>query len=463
MQYSISLDWFQLYCHCDLSFRTDVGNRVLGPRAAANGRNPYYTIHDPEEFHSIYRSSFTIKLNGFPICHIHFRPKSSALDPHSCAVKVANRLLYSSTWSFHLFNVIDALGWEVKNLTRVDLACDFTHFANGQHPSEFIHHYLRDTNSADTETYIRRGSNKFCAIGTKRMLNANGTSKIGEETKIESIVSAFDYLRFGTRQSGVSAYLYNKSAELREKHSKPWIRQSWIDAGLIKETYEEGEQEPDVYRCELSIQAKGMNVQVKNSADSNFCDSDVVRRLQASDFATQLALEETWWAYQNRYFSFKVCTGQKYRKDMKELQLFEPEIVPTIKPCYLNRATDSGRAERNAASAISRLRHKSQLLSTEQQEILMQAANVLQSIGVMKKYDLIHDFSWVLDSEGRREPTKEAQAYLSRYLERIQADLFSCFRDPRLAEMVEEWEYEQMKTKELLQLEIECPDFNQRL
>lgn len=463
MLYSISLDWFQLYCHCDLSFSLEVGFRIPGPRATIDGKALYYEVCDAEEFHSIYRRSFTIKLNRFPICHIHFRPKSSALDPHSAAVKVANRLLYSSTWSFHLFNVVDGLRWLVKNVTRVDLACDFTHFANGQHPSEFIHHYLRDTNSADTETYIRRGSNKFCAIGAKKMIASDGSNKITADTKIDSIVSSFDYLRFGTRQSGVSAYLYNKSAELREKHSKPWIRQSWIDAGLIKETYEEGEQEPDVYRCELSIQAKGMNVQVKNSPDSDFTDADVVRRLQASDFSTQLALEETWWAYQNRYFSFKVCTGQKYRKDMKELHLFDPEIVPTIKPCYLNRATDSGVAERNAASTIKRLRFKSQTLSTDQQAILMQAADVLQSIGIMKKQDLIHDFSWVLDTEGRREPTAEAKTYLKRHMERVEAELFACFRDPRLAEMVEEWEYEQVKTKELQLLEIECPEFNQRL
>lgn len=459
MLYVISLDWFQYFANVRLGFALELGTRIPGPRTQKGKQVCYYEVCAAEEFHAIYRKSVTMKLGGFPICHVHWLPKSSALDPHSCAIKVANRLLYSSTWSFHLHNVCDAIGAAVMSITRVDLCCDFTEFATGQKPTVFIHHYVRDTADQDTESYIRRGSNKFCVIGKKSMRTASGSTKISADSLVDSVVSQFDYLRFGTRASGVSTYLYNKSAELREKHSKPWIRQSWLDAGLIKEAYEEGETEPDVYRLELSIQAKGMNVRVKPSPESDFTKADNVRKLEASDFATQLALEETFWAYQARYFSFKICTGQKYRKDMKELQLFEPEIVPQIKPTYLNRATDSGVAERNAAAAIERLRFKTSVLTTRQQTTLMEAVDVLRAVGVLKKQDLIHGFSWQLDPEREWNVTKRQRECFAREIERRTADLLACFRDPKLATMVEEWEATMSVVHDLEACAHDLPNF----
>lgn len=440
MQYVISLDWFQYFCHAPLDLRLEEGTYHQGKIKGKDGRCPIYKVHPAEEFHAIYRQSFTIKLDGYPICHIHMRPKSSALDPHSCAVKVANRLLYSSTWSWHLHNVISALSLEVKSITRVDLCCDFVRFANGQYPTEFIHMYLRNSGSKDTFTYIRRGSNKFCAIGKKLMKDAQGNTKISDSTEIKSIESAFDYLRFGTRQSGCSVYLYNKSLELREKHGKPWIRRSWIDAGLIKEDYKDNETEPDVYRLELSIQAKGMTVKEKKICGTDFTEAENVRKLVASDFATQLSLESTFWAYQARYFSFKVATGQKYRKDMKELQLFEPEVAPTVKPCYLNREAESGVAERNASKCIIRLQQKADLLTTTEKDILIRASEILAKAGVVKYYDHLNDFSWTLDPAKERTASQELKTKLDRMLERRMGHIIECFTDPEVAEAVERWE-----------------------
>lgn len=458
MIYVISLDWFQYHCRAPLGFRLQLKERLQGPRRGTKGVFPFYEVCAPEEFHPIYRHSFTLKLNSFPICHVHFQPKSSALNPRTASVKVANRLLYSSTWSFHLHNVIEALGWTVKSITRADICCDFVQFANGQLPTDFIHHYVRDSNSADTETYIRRGSNKFCVIGTKRMIAADGSTKIGKDTEIKTIESRFDYLRFGTRQSGVSAYLYNKSAELREQHAKPWIRQSWIDAGLIKAEYEDGEKEPDVYRLELSIQSKGMTFKVRNSTDSNFCEAETVRRLQASEFSTQLALEETFWAYQSRYFSFKVCTGQKYRKDMKELQLFEPEIAPQLKPCYLNVSVDHGVAERNAANCLKRLRDRALILSPAQQQTIQDAIEVLCDAKVIKRDDMIWDFAWKLDEIGDYNTTNPNRERLRKMVNDMSADILKCFRDPWLAQFVVEWEARQVLDRETLLLLKEAKD-----
>lgn len=455
MQYVISLDWFQYYCCAPVGMRLKVGQFYHGALPGNGGKAPIFEVCPPKEFHSIYRYSCLLKCDGYPICHVHWCPKSSALDKHSCAVKAANRLLYSSSWCFFLHNAISALGLEVRSITRVDLCCDFVRFANDMLPNDFIHHYVRDTAGTDTETYIRKGSNKFCVIGKKTMIGEGGETKITDNTCIESVVSQFEYLRFGTRQSGVSVYLYNKSEELRMGHQKPWIIQSWVDNGLISTKDGEPDLSENVFRLELSIQAKGMTVRVKPDGAQDFTKADNVRKLAASDFACQRALEETFWAYQARYFAFKVARGQKYRKDMKDLPLFAPELAPKLKPTYLNRATDFGVAERNASRALWRIKEGSFYLTGAQAKTLQEAARILDSVGIMKRRERAGDLQFALDPAREHKATEEQLSQLDKIVERKVADLLACLRDPYIAEAVVEWEARQEELAELYQGELE--------
>lgn len=450
MKYVISLDWFQYFCHAPLTLSINIGDFIQGVREDSSLRCPVYKVCAAVEFHAIYRKSFTIKLRDFPILHLHYRPKSSALDPHSCAVKVANRLLYSSQWSFHLHNVVEALGLQVKSITRVDMCCDFIRFANGQLPNDFIHHYLRDSVGRRKWTYIRHGSNKFAAVGKKVMRMDDGTTILKAKTKIKAVATEFDYLRFGTRNSGCSVYLYNKSLELKEKHGKPWIRQSWIDGGLIKNEYDEGEQEPQVYRLELSLQAKGMTVRAKRLPNGDFCKAETIRKLEADDFALQANLEETFWAYQFKYFRFKVCTGQKYRKDMRDLELFDHELLPMVKPVYLNESLDSGVAERNAAAVIKRLAFKTNLLTADSRQKLLEACDVLSGIQLIKKIAFEDDINWTLDTQKEWRASIGQRMHLNKFVDAWVWELLSVFKDPGMCELVNEWENDQRMIREFL-------------
>lgn len=450
MHYVISLDWFQYFAHARVGMRLDCGSMIQGVRPDSSTKCPVYEICKAEEFHAIYRNSCTIKLRNFPICHVHWAPKSSALDPHSCTIKVANRLLYSSQWSFHLHNVCDALRLDVRSITRADICCDFIRFANGQLPNDFIHHYLRDSVGKRKWTYIRHGSNSFTTIGRKVMRMEDGSTELKAKTKIKSVTTEFNYLRFGTRNSGCSVYLYNKSLELKEQHGKPWIRQSWIDGGLIKESYEEGEEEPQVYRLELSLQAKGMNVRAKRLPNGDFCKAETIRKLAADDFALQANLEETFWAYQHKYFRFKVCTGQKYRKDMKDLLLFSHDLVPMVKPVYLNHSVDAGIAERNAASIIQRLSFKASMLSGEQRNTLLQACDILEGISLVKKVAFEDDLRWTLDEDKIKHASAGQLQHLRKFLDAYTIELLSIFKDEKFAKLVESFEAEESRCKWLL-------------
>lgn len=341
--------------------------------------------------------------------HVYATPKMSSIDQNSVSVKVANRLLYKEDWSWYLHDIIEALNLTIKNITRIDMCLDFQRFAYSNFvnadgmtipkkyeprdlktkmefeqlgfierymtPSEFIHHYIQDQTVATTETFVREGSNVYCVYGKKKMIADDGRKEIDDSTPV-SIKSEFEYIRFGSRNSGVCTYLYNKSQELRDKKSKPWIRQRWEEAGL-------NEKHGDIFRLEFSINAKGMCLKRADRARGmKSPTAKTFRKISRDDVETQRSLETLFVGYCDKYFSFRLAGKQKYRKDMKRITLFDYDIEPTLLPCYYNTQPSVGRAERNAGLTLKKLQWSIQDLPTKQADILYQAQQVLESLSV---------------------------------------------------------------------------------
>lgn len=410
MKYAISIDWFQYYCHRNQDTRLTLGTYFRGASKDKQGNYHTYYVGECQEFHSMYRKAYTIFIDnqakefvpwepkegrgGFEdamrhkdndnpksrkmsMVHIYLEPKMSSVDSKSVSIKVANRLLYKSDWSWYLHDIIEALHITIKNITRVDMCLDFQKFEyQDLTPSEFIHRYVQDQSVATTETYVREGSNEYCIYGKKKMLAVNGEKEITDSTEI-NVLSDFEYIRFGSRNSGCCTYLYNKSKELRDKKSKPWIRQRWEEAGL-------NESEGDIYRLEFSISAKGMCLRKADlKRGMRAPRAKAVRKLCRDDVETQRSLEQVFMGYLDKYFSFRLVGEQKYRKNMKRIQLFAFDIEPTILPCYYNVKANCGRAERNAARVLERLQLSIIDLPTKQANILYQAQRVLENIAAI--------------------------------------------------------------------------------
>lgn len=371
----ISIDWFQYCCFVDGDKVPKRGTFVLGKEVNPKGYISNYEVCDAQEFHSIYRYSFTIKLHGWAVCHIHCVPKSSALDPRLCAVKMANRILYTKDWAFYFRDVCNAFHLEPHNLTRVDLCCDFQRFDNDMLPNEFIRAYLADGLINDVPTFIRKGSNKMVVQGIKKLLK-DGT---GREASVTGTYTSWEYLRFGSRNSGVCTYLYNKSKELADKKSKPYIKAAWEEAGIIED------KELPVYRLEMSILAKGSNVRKRSKAmfQEAFGDFEF-RALNTDDFSTQKRLDEIFWTYQQSYFVFHACKGQKYRKDMPIVNLLVPTEEVTLKPCQMCKSYDTGIAERNASKCLERIVRTFPSMPPTALVALTKASRTLDELGVAK-------------------------------------------------------------------------------
>lgn len=420
-----SVDWFQYYA-INAQHKQLHRNTYFQGAENPETRKPFlYEVTEGQESHSIFRESYTIRCDKKQLVHIFMRPKMSAIAVDAVSIKVANRLLYKANWSWILHDIIDALGFKVKSITRIDLCCDFQQFdydvwrdkegnidssiaqslpdnkrkeleaagytCSNLLPSDFIHRYLQDQETAAVETYIREGSNKFCAYGAKRVIADDGTKEINDSTAI-TISSAFEYIRWGSRESGVCTYLYNKSKELHDKSSKPWISERWQAAGL-------DESKGDVFRIEFSIKAKGLWLKKADQKQGmKPLKAKEMRQLSSSDIDTQLRLEETFAAYQYKYFTFRRVGKQKYRKDMKRIQLFTPSLQPSLLPTTYCSKPSVGVAERNAGLALQRLMWKAYALNPDKQVVLQKASDILLSLGTeirqLNKADIQHNADW---------------------------------------------------------------------
>lgn len=395
--YLISVDWFQVACKCKGCDMPQEGMFLDGTLVPDHDVKAIYELGATKEHHPIFDHALAVLLHGFQLATIFFKPRMSTLPKDFCSVKVSNRLLYSGNWMFYLTDIVRALGWSVNNITRVDLCLDFTQFAGGLAPRTFIDRYLHSGPISDDEpSYYRVGSNKFYTIGRKTVSqqDVQGAFEV-------CCTNACDYLRFGSRSTGVCVYLYNKSEELATQHNKPYIIDQWVKAGLLKsaDLAADGgyDDEPlPIFRLEISVSSGGLNVKrATNAEDKNAIREAIamearhikpisVSALSLNDFMSQSQVEALFWAYAAKYFRFKVVGTQKYKHNWPDLHLFDVKFEPTIKPYSISRVLDAGVSERNAANTCKKLLATVAELSLPEMISLDNAADVLERYAHVK-------------------------------------------------------------------------------
>lgn len=400
MRYCLSVDWFQAFCKLTKPIARDMGTYFNGRGCSPAGYVPVYEVRPCKERHALFAQSMSIYLRKMPLLHIHWHPRSSVIARDAVAVKVANRALYCSSWGWYLRDVMAVLGLRYVSLTRVDICADFQRFADDLDPRLFIARYLADGSVSDDVQYIRRGSNLYHITGRKRHKPISKEDCPDGTAVPFRTMSCHEYLRFGTRRSGVSAYLYNKSLELMEGKHKPYISKLWEDSGLIEDPT------APVFRLEFSIQSKGMTVERRGT-------KQVLQKLglrnlsvlQIEDFASPTKLADVYFAYASKYWKFKRVTGAKYVKDMPDVSLFDANVTPSMVPRDISRALDCGRAELNAASCLERLQVELPDLDTSMAQSLHEASKTLLRIGLIKQTvfnETIPDEGWLF--RPRSEP-----------------------------------------------------------
>lgn len=464
--YLIFVDWFQVSATRQSSQVLEEGMYIQGSQHTHDNKLLLYELTRPSEFNPIFDGCLGVSLHGFTLATIFFRPRPSQMRQNLCMVKMSNRILYSANWQWYLSDILAALRWQFLAVSRVDICCDFNYFAAGLAPVEFIRRYMHSGSVLDlTPSYIRVGSNKYSVIGRKvvRSRNVSGNSEdfCGHE---------HEYLRFGSRATGVCVYLYNKSRELSEKGHKQYIRDLWRK-GSLSDT-----EDCPVYRLELSITTAATKVRRRLSAEEKvelglnrgLYDKHLrdwsVSRLCRDDFGTQLAIENVFWAYASKYFRFKVVSSQKYTHNWPDLTLFEVDFTHNIQPYKISRSLDSGVAERNAASVLNRVLQQCRDLSLHQVVSVDETIKILQNLYHVRTKEADRDalesaiaalragHTWDEVSKMSILSIRQLQEFRQLVQEAVYKRLREVLTDPYVARAVDEWEAVRADDEELSNL-----------
>lgn len=303
-----SLDWLQLYCR--VAHEPDTFRELwTSPQLDKFGNHRDYKLIVAKEYIKGYAQQRAVKCGRYVVAHIAWEPIGARREYNAAAIKLDNAILYNADWHFILKDILLTLEWTAVNITRMDLACDFNYFENGLYPETFIRVYM----TKSSNTYIRHGSNKWAAIGVKDMQK-----------------NTFDYIRWGSRQSGVSVYLYNKSKELREQKFKPWIADLWKKHGLDQEK---------TWRVEISINSSGRGL--KNAYN------ELIYSVFADDLYREQSIENIFKVYAQDYFKFywKPKNGPTRKKDLKPVRLLPVETSLQLRPTTFYKSAESSRGD----------------------------------------------------------------------------------------------------------------------
>lgn len=301
MKYALSIDWLAFYCESDSGMLDESVDKYEYEHAP----------HGTRQFKQLVYCS----LNREQFAEVQQEPCSHILKPKTMIVKFCNRFLYHVNLWYYVSEFMELHGLRILNVSRVDLCADFNTFYNGLQPitliKGFLNSYYRHVGRGNGSAYFNHFSRKEGKC-SKSYLNYTG-------------------LKFGSRESAATVYLYNKSFELLTVHDKPHIRKLWDKVGLVNS------KDVPVWRLEVSITSKGMKFKNKDTKEEICISNNVLS--ENSD------LSIIYHTFVNSLFSFvKNREGITNISREPRVQLFnsEPYITRT---CTSNG--DSGdRAER---------------------------------------------------------------------------------------------------------------------
>lgn len=230
----------------------------------------------------VFKSVYILRAFTEDIATIACNPLSPVIPSDTHLIKFHNKLLYSDNLKDRVLYILSYLGLSFKGLSRLDIAHDFNKFANNLLPQNLINRFL-------VRKWLHVGKQGFKVFG-------NG-----------GVNQSFEYLRFGSNNSELAVYLYNKSVELQKVKDKPWIREFWSQLGL--------NQESDIWRLEISL--KGNRLHYIDS------QSGVIEKLTLDNVFDQEFLHHLYYSLINKYFKFVRSDTNSNVSRMKQVILFD--------------------------------------------------------------------------------------------------------------------------------------------
>ena len=372
----VSIDWLSIYCDCS--------HMQQGGEFAFN-REPYGT--------SVYADMYTILYGGDEVAILTCNPRSSALKAGTGILKILNPELYKPRLPFLVDKLLTDCGIEFLSISRLDLCADFNHFVAYPDMQDFFQDFL-------TLKVLKIGAAKY-----KVCANAM-TSQKQEYFKmigLQSSLHTYQYLRFGSKVSKVSAYLYNKTQEFRDVKRKNYIAEAWKANGI--------EEEKEVWRLEFSLKGDGIKFINQETGECLQKDLDMVLNIERR--------VQLYNALYLKYWQFRVNDGQQRKDRMKTADLL-PITHSILLPVVIQGSDVTDREQKRMITAVERtydeVRAKRRTRDMELEHSIQQLADFTglrrwhtEKFGA-KYADM--DFAEEYQEEVRREEEKRIQPTL---------------------------------------------------
>lgn len=276
---AIGIDWLQLYVEMPLSDFE---------------QNDFFDItlqsYQTRQFKKVYEiASAGDKL---PLATLAAEAHSNIMAKNTGIIKIENKCLYQSELQQWVMNLLNKLKLKLLNITRIDYYIDFQKFQGNVDPQEFINQFV-------SGQIVKMGKSKF---------QINGSVKK---------TFTYDYLKYGSKTSLVNYYLYNKSKELKEVKSKPYITKIWDKLKFDKNI--------DTWRLEFSIKSSQkilideFGEEISTMKDLSMLNHDISKKF------INLLIGKYW-----RY-----ATKENYEKDLcstrvKLIEFFNIDLVKSV-------------------------------------------------------------------------------------------------------------------------------------
>lgn len=339
----ISCDWLTISVDCS-KFAVNTNYTC--------DREPYGT--------SIFKDMYNIGMDGKQIAILTLHPRMKHMNPNLGLLKILNPILYLPYLDRIVYNLLFDLRLEVLGVSRVDLCADFHRFIDYPDVQDFIRDFL-------AVKIWKIGQAKYKCAGKaakaptlpyyKRKSKRNPENEV-ESFKVIGKQSArhnFQYLRFGSHLSDVSAYLYNKTQEFIDVKRKNYIEEMWTHSGI--------DPNKTVWRLEFSI--KGNGIKFIDTA------SGEIQQKTLDMILDPTLREQLFNACFLKWWIFRVNDGQVRKDRMKPVQMLK--IKSSIyEPRAIDFSDETSRENKRMITALEktydeiRIKHQVRDMEIEQ-------------------------------------------------------------------------------------------------
>lgn len=349
----IGLDWLTL----------QINIRCLNEAFRTPNEFEFFSIDHKEVIHGkywqkIYKVITTI--NGKPEVYADLETDNVHDSISHSNLRIHNKWLYGTDRNEIMKMCFDTLGFQFKGISRMDVYIDHQKMNNRCSPSPA--HFIKKVFAGE---YLKQGRASFMPFAKNALYNEAldrynderedfiPYAKTGERVHVTGC-------RWGKASSGFQIRWYNKTEEMRDKMLKPWIEQSWNDAGFSAQL--------DTWRIEAQI----------NTHDFYTFDrttGEVIAAMKDIDSITDEKIQYIGTLIFKRHMKFhrtQVAVNGK-RKKLNDRKRRLPQFYPVnIEDVHLQKITirneqHSGRTEKTEIKNLVKLwlQVKDQPSSTE--------------------------------------------------------------------------------------------------